>query len=202
MLAEVIRSQSDQPVFGLAFHVDYWNDLGWHDRFSDKRFSQRQYKYLRAWNQRRFYTPQMIVNGRHGFVGSKSRIAKQSIARALQTPTTAVVRVETETRATNELVVVTYKVVAAEQQLDLNLALVESGVQSPVANGENAGRTLEHSGVVRSFQVVSLEGGGSGQVQIEVPKDANLQHCRVIAYAQHSQSLEIVGAAQSEYLRN
>ena len=65
VLAKLVtgQAQSKAPVYCLTFHVDYWDDLGWPDRFADKRFTQRQRDYAQAINLRNIYTPQMIVNG-------------------------------------------------------------------------------------------------------------------------------------------
>src|SRR5262245_18067196 len=60
-------------VFALAFHVDYWNRLGWRDPFSDPAFSERQSMYAKSFEPR--YTPQMVVNGVQSFVGSDERLA-------------------------------------------------------------------------------------------------------------------------------
>src|ERR1700761_4599853 len=64
-LAEIVADarKSGAPIFPLAFHVDYWNNLGWTDRFSDPAYSRRQSDYARARKADDLYTPQMIVNG-------------------------------------------------------------------------------------------------------------------------------------------
>ena len=85
LLAKLSR---EQPVDGativpLAFHVDYWNRLGWVDRFSSPQFTKRQQEYAAALRADT-YTPQMVVDGRDEFVGSDDARARQSIADAAQ----------------------------------------------------------------------------------------------------------------------
>ena len=63
-------AKSGQRIYTLAFHVDYWDRLGWKDPFSEAAYSQRQNSYANGFGEDRIYTPQMIVNGRGGFVGS------------------------------------------------------------------------------------------------------------------------------------
>ncbi|MEL7087271.1 MAG: DUF1223 domain-containing protein, partial [Planctomycetota bacterium] len=75
--------QGHQRIFTLAFHVDYWNRLGWTDPFSDRAYSDRQRDYAVTLRERSIYTPQMVVNGTTGFVGSHARRAGQEIGRAL-----------------------------------------------------------------------------------------------------------------------
>jgi len=48
----------------VAFHVDYWNNLGWTDVWSDARFSERQRAYAQHWRSENIYTPEFVLNGR------------------------------------------------------------------------------------------------------------------------------------------
>lgn len=58
----------------VAFHVDYWNNLGWRDRLSDPQFTQRQQSYARLWSADGVYTPEFVLNGKewHNWVGLRS----------------------------------------------------------------------------------------------------------------------------------
>src|SRR5690606_23106952 len=58
-------------VVALAYHVDYWNDLGWRDPLSSPRWSERQRRYARRLPSGRVYTPQLVVAGREHVVGSR-----------------------------------------------------------------------------------------------------------------------------------
>ncbi|MBL0871362.1 MAG: DUF1223 domain-containing protein [Phycisphaerales bacterium] len=69
-------------VIVLAFHVDYWDYLGWPDRFSSKAATERQHAYADALGSRGLYTPQLIVGGRREFVGSDSDRANHEITKA------------------------------------------------------------------------------------------------------------------------
>ena len=70
-------------VYPLSFHVDYWNELGWKDPFSDTAYTRRQRQYGQAMALSSIYTPQMIVNGTDQFVGHRQAIADKSIGKAL-----------------------------------------------------------------------------------------------------------------------
>ena len=74
-LADLIETarESGQRVFGLAFHVDYWNYIGWTDPFSSSDWSDRQRRYAHALEARQIYTPQLVVNGRRHGVGSDEK---------------------------------------------------------------------------------------------------------------------------------
>jgi hypothetical protein len=58
-------------VIALAYHVDYWDYVGWEDTFGKEDFSDRQRAYNESWGTSRIYTPQMVVNGAKGVVGSR-----------------------------------------------------------------------------------------------------------------------------------
>src|ERR1700744_6104626 len=71
LVARVQKESNDKPVYILAFHVDYWNRLGWKDVFSSAEYSERQNQYARWLKLSSVYTPQIVVNGRTEFVGSE-----------------------------------------------------------------------------------------------------------------------------------
>src|SRR5947207_25104 len=72
-------------VIPLAFHVDYWDALGWRDPFSSKDWSERQVRYARTMHLSSAYTPQAVVNGTHEFVGSN----RAALSAALETASSA-----------------------------------------------------------------------------------------------------------------
>jgi hypothetical protein len=84
--------RSGQPVYGLSFHVDYWDHLGWKDRYSSAAYSQRQSRYARRLGLGSLYTPQMIVNGTREFVGSNRAAADAAIREALANAAPARIR--------------------------------------------------------------------------------------------------------------
>src|SRR5580692_6462080 len=87
LVARVQQEDKDQPVYILAFHVDYWDRLGWKDAFSDTRFTQRQSRYASWLNLQSVYTPQIVVNGTKEFVGSQENTLRSAINSGLeQTP--------------------------------------------------------------------------------------------------------------------
>src|SRR5438034_9672572 len=81
LLAKLVAEQPVEKaqIIALAFHVDYWNKLGWPDRFSSPKFTQRQYDYATFFGGNRVYTPQMIVDGKAEFVGSDSKKAQAAL---------------------------------------------------------------------------------------------------------------------------
>src|ERR1700753_539174 len=84
LVADLARAGQSRgrAVVPLAFHVDYWNSLGWNDPFSSPVWTARQQDYARALNDRSVYTPELVVAGGVGMVGSQARRVADAIARA------------------------------------------------------------------------------------------------------------------------
>jgi hypothetical protein len=183
--------RSDDRLFPLAFHVDYWNRLGWTDPFSDEAYSQRQRAYARVVGSGRVYTPQMVVNGHTEFVGSRRAQAEQALQRALKHPASATVDLTGSIE--NRTVEVAYAVKGAPEGTVLNLALVQQRAEQDVPRGENAGRTLYHANVVRAFETVP---GATGVQRLALPRGLRAEDAAVVGYAQLSTTMEVIGASR------
>jgi hypothetical protein len=149
----------DQPVEGativpLSFHVDYWNRLGWVDRFSSPQCTQRQREYDEALKSQT-YTPQMIVDGRDELVGSDDGRAEQSIADAARKSKG---RIEIHAKPADDDQVEVQLAIPALANATTGrvlLAVTEDDLHSDVRRGENSGRKMTHCAVVRNLQVVT-----------------------------------------------
>ena len=165
--AVLARLQQTQPVAGaeviaLGEHVDYWNYIGWSDPFSSAAFGARQGTYAQAFGQQdRVYTPQMIVDGQSEFNGSAMNKAIEAIAKAARSPK-ADVRIvipETKTQEDNQKVRLNVSVknlppVDRGDEAEVILALTEDKLSSNVTRGENSGRNLAHTAVVREMRAL------------------------------------------------
>jgi hypothetical protein len=76
------KKYKDQPVYILSYHIDYWNNLGWKDKFSSIENSKRQQQYAQTLRSQ-IYTPQLIVNGKKEFIGSDQNAVENAIQTAL-----------------------------------------------------------------------------------------------------------------------
>ncbi|MET7751173.1 DUF1223 domain-containing protein [Micromonospora sp. NPDC005367] len=199
LLSEIERDAREQRqrIFALGFHVDYWDDLGWPDRFADAAYTARQQAYARAFGSGHLYTPQMVVNGTVEFVGSDRRRATNAIASALTAAATTPIALSVENASGGtgggRRVVVGYQTERPLERAVLNVAIVERGLVSEVARGENAGRTLRQDNVVRAFTSVSLD-AERGRVELEVPSDLDPRQASVVGYVQNDGDKAIVGA--------
>jgi hypothetical protein len=125
----------------VAFHVDYWDYLGWRDKWANKQFSDRQRDYAGLWASESIYTPEFVLNGKEWHRG----FAWQG-APGLSGVKAGILKVTSEDTHRWQ---VTFTPAAAETaDCEVNAALLISGVDSAVKAGENAGRHLEHDFVV------------------------------------------------------
>src|ERR1700743_3380708 len=80
VVAKLQKESAGKPIYILAYHVDYWNHLGWKDAFSDAAYSARQKDYAQYLKIEGIYTPQIVVNGKTEFVGSEEGTLHKAIA--------------------------------------------------------------------------------------------------------------------------
>ena len=137
-------------VLALSFHVDYWDDLGWRDRYGLSQSVERQRTYARSLRLSGVYTPQVVVDGRADYVGSN----RGAIDRALKSnrdgvPVSLSV-VDGEARV--RLDPPRGSQPAKGQPADVVLVAYLRKAVSPIGRGENAGRTLEEFNIVRAVQ--------------------------------------------------
>jgi hypothetical protein len=181
-----------QPVLVLSEHVDYWNRLGWRDPFSSAQFSQRQNDYATAFHKDGVYTPQMVVDGRAEFVGNDAGAAKAAIQKAASQPKATV----TLTQNSGGLIV-NIEGIPAKAESDVFLAITEAGLRTDVTAGENSGRMLSHTGVVRSLNIIGRAKGGSFSKQAGM--SALAPHQQAIVFVQDRRTRAILGAAALPY---
>lgn len=183
-----------QNVYTLSFHVDYWNYLGWKDPFSSPKYSDRQRKYAMV-HSSNVYTPMMVINGKHSFVGSDQQLAGKYLVRALASIQTTTV--SANAIASQDSIDVQILFDHADHQdrsLHLNIAVVETTTTNSVPRGENRGRTLRHTNVVRAFNQIKHCDAGIHTCKIALPKHVKAENAKVIAFLQDVETMEVYTA--------
>ncbi len=200
LLSQYVR-RSPVPgvqVIALGEHVDYWNHGGWADPFSSAAFSQRQSDYSNAFHLDSVYTPQMIVDGKTQFVGSDGDGAEAAIRRAARLPKA---QVSVEKTALGQLAVHVGRLPAsaATDPAEVYLAVTEDDLSSSVGGGENAGRHLSHSAVVRELVPLGAVTGSAfaASPAVAIKPGWRRGHLHAVVFAQEQNSRRIVGAAET-----
>jgi hypothetical protein len=191
------------PVHGadiivLEEHVNYWDRLGWKDPFSSEAATARQNEYGEALGESQVYTPQMIVDGRTEFVGSSDTDALRAIHAASQTPKPAV-QLSWETGDTLAIHIEPLTNAGKGDGQLVYLAVAENMLHSDVKRGENAGRALEHNGVVRELltlgKIDAASSGFSSTVAVHPAHDWNRVNLRATVFVQERRNLHVLAAA-------
>jgi hypothetical protein len=154
-------------LFPVAFHVDYWDGLGWPDRFAKPLYTERQRDYAQRLRQDSVYTPEFVVNGREwrrSFLGADLPSSDNGLGGALTFST----QVEAKT------VSAVYQPASSTLAYTLNVALLGFHVTTDVKAGENGGRHLQHDFVVLAFAskpMVAQTGGLEGRLALTSSTD-------------------------------
>lgn len=183
VLAAIDREASAKgaPVFMLAWHVDYWDRLGWKDRFSSASWTERQTRYS---VDRGLYTPQMVVNGTAQFVGSDRARASEAVRGALAQTSKARIAVVQRPAATKDGLAVSVSAEQVPPGARLHVALTETGLTTVVKRGENAGRTLQHVHAVRAHASGTAGYSKKRALTLRPPADLDRKRARLVAWAQ------------------
>jgi hypothetical protein len=173
------RLKPDAGTVALAFHVDYWDRLGWKDRFASAQYTERQALQQRSNGARFSYTPQVVVDGADR--KDWSDLSAPPVSR--NAPTAAVVL--TLARDGDRFAATVQPTAGSPVRLAAYWAVTEQGHVTPVKAGENQGVTLRHDYVVREYQpvaawsadpaaAVTLQFSPSGAADPAHPRQVNL----------------------------
>jgi hypothetical protein len=198
LVAKIQKESRDKPVYILAYHVDYWNRLGWKDQFSNPEYSKRQNEYASYLHLKTVYTPQIVVNGKTEFVGSEENSLRNAIKNSLQKSPTAQLSLDI-VKASQNQATVKYNTEGTDKNTALLIVLVQKNAQTKVERGENGGRTLSHVQIVRKLQKVSLN-GNNGQADITLPNGFSQDKWEIIGLLQNTSTGAVTGASRVTFL--
>ncbi len=198
-----------QPIAGarlivLSEHVDYWNNLGWKDPFSAAEYTARQQDYTNRYGFDGVYTPQLVIDGRFGVVGSDEGEASSAIGKAIREKKIPIA-VSGAARTGNN-VSVRIDAPAPDQSRKgahgvLYVALADNRQESHVGRGENAGRSLAHVAVVRVLRqvgTVDLDHAFTKQVTLPLQPESGGNGFRIVAFIQDPKSGHVLGVAEQK----
>ncbi len=191
-------------VIPLTFHVGYWNGPAWTDRFSQPVFDQRQDRYARVFDGP--YTPQMVIDGRLTLVGSNRAAALAAIDRWRAEPTAIELSGHAERGVHDGPIAITVQVRSTgvreleSRDVELFAALYEKSATTAIAGGENGGRTLRESFVVRHLSapllLPRLTRAESFEFTLPTPQDVPTSNLGIAVFAQQKLGTLVLGSCQ------
>jgi hypothetical protein len=173
-----------KEIVPIAFHVDYWDGLGWPDRFASKAFTARQRAYAHSWGTRTVYTPGFVLDGREWRDRALERIPlPQGDAGVLSATVTD-----------RKKVAVTYQPSRAGRW-EVHVAVLGFGVSTNVKAGENSGRKLLHDFVATAHETKPMTvDGASTRAEVTLPTSATAGDIGVAVWVTEAGKLEPVQA--------
>ncbi len=204
LLSGLAAGENQATVIPLAFHVDYWNYIGWTDPFSSAEWSRRQSSYAESLATGRVYTPQLVVNGRRDCVGSNASRVRQEIERAGSQEAAGSLALDlrpgSDAQRLDLGIEARLGAAAAGERWSVMVAVFENGLETPVSKGENGGRTLRNDHVVRTlieaFSLPVRPGAErSERLEIELASDWDRRRLGVAVFLQDPKTLHIHGTA-------
>lgn len=192
---ELLRRIAHDPnlrgrAIPLAYHVDYWDHLGWRDPFSSRDWSQRQGEYVRAMRLNSSYTPQVVVNGAREMVGSNA----QQVYRAIEEESKRAPDANVNVRAEGGQVIV--RASAPRGGVEVLVAMFENGATTNVLRGENGGRTIANDAIVRQLvRLSSFDGKGTIEERVKLPRGKTMG---AVAFLQDVKTRRVLAAAMIE----
>lgn len=188
MLAQLAERDD---VIALALHVDYWDYIGWADEFADPEHTRRQQDYARAAGQTAIYTPQFVIGGRDIVVGARG----MQVADRIQEHKATTQPVSVTLQRSGDLVTITAQMTGQSNIAGpyvVQLAQVSPRKTVEITRGENAGKTIAYSSIVRSLEVLD-QWTGEAELRLEAQVNAERQ---VAVIVQHGSDGVILGAAK------
>lgn len=186
------QPSSDAEIITLSLHVDYWNGLGWTDKFSSPLYSQRQAIYGDKFKINSIYTPQMVVDGIKQFVGGNLEEAQKAVNESAKTQ-----KANVELSFSNDRLKVKISDIPKHENASVFLAIAEDNLSTEVKKGENGGKVLQHASVVRSLKpigrVMAQENSFEMEIAPETEPNWKRENLKFVVFLQENQSRRILG---------
>jgi hypothetical protein len=164
-------------VVALEFHVDYWDYIGWKDSFAKPEFTKRQKRYVSSLQGRYAYTPQMVIQGRADVVGSHrddvESVVRRYLAENTKEPAITIKR-------KGEVLIVIVGAGASTDLYDVLLVTFDKPHLTEIRRGENRGKTLKNSNVVRELVKIGAWSGKSSKFDIPLDGKEGDGGCAVL----------------------
>ncbi|HEX4546500.1 MAG TPA: DUF1223 domain-containing protein [Candidatus Acidoferrum sp.] len=209
--ALLAKLEKEQPVSGAQViaveeHVDYWDSLGWKDPYSSFDWTMRQQQYSQAFGSGSVYTPQMVVDGRAEFIGSRERQAEKEVLEAARVAKAEVIVIRDQPTkdGTQQFTIRVGRLTgsASGDTAEVWLGVTEGQLQSAVTRGENAGENLRHTSVLRSLKKIGKaevhkDEAFAGEQRVRLDSAWKRENTRVVVFVEERTSRKILAAGSS-----
>lgn len=182
-------------VIAIAFHVTYWDYIGWKDPYAKSWATERQYSYARVLERGYPYTPQMVVDGKHDLVGSRRGQVANAMVDSMQE---ANLRVPVVLQREADNLTITLPAAKLRQPLHLWMVRYSGARKTKVARGENRGETLVNTHIARHMELLGSWSGEAREITAALPLPAEMDG-GVAVWVQERNAGAIRGAAKLDF---
>lgn len=202
-LLEVLLNE--QPIEGvlvipMSEHVTYWDHQGWKDPFGSQQFTLRQQQYVKRFNLEGSYTPQLIIDGGREAIGSDKRAIERALRDAAKVKKPELT-IDLGAKGDEVSLTASGAGLAVERDAELWFAITEDRLVVDVKRGENANKTMRHSGVVRVLRSAG-KSGEKGPLSVRIAQDWKRENLHVVAFVQSAKDRRILSVAIRELTRS
>ncbi len=177
-------------VIALSLHIDYWDYIGWKDPYGSAQNTERQRRYAEELGLRYIYTPQIVIDGRYNIVGSRRDEVLATIEKAAARPKPMAI----EFIPSDGGRVVIPQGHAPDRGATIWLAVFDEGQDTYVKRGENAGRTIRNTNIVRRMERLGTWMGERLEIPLNLDSAAAHGNFACAVLVQHGRNGPIIGA--------
>lgn len=186
-------------VIALSFHVDYWDYLGWKDQFALPGSTKRQRRYARQFKRGYVYTPQMVIDGQAEVIGSRIGEVDQAISRAGERKDKIAVRLVKGADGKVRAMLPARAPDADAEIATVWMVLYDAAHTTKIGRGENGGKQLTYSQVVRTLRRVGTWRGKEISLQLPVAETLPGRRDGCVVIVQSDKTGRILGAAMMAF---
>jgi hypothetical protein len=189
-----LATRGDKRVVPIAFHVSYWDYIGWKDRFADARYTDRQRDIASAQGSSMVYTPQVMIGGRDFRSWSSSGGVEKAIEGIATMPSPIAITLSMSPASEAGI---EGRATSSGAKSTVFVALTQDGLSSKVTAGENRGEQLHHNAVVRGFVAVPAD----GTFRFARKPDWDPARMSLVAFAQDMRTGHVIQALSAPVCR-
>jgi hypothetical protein len=193
----LLKTYADsKDILALSLPIDYWDYLGWKDTFASPANTERQRAYAKAFGIGPVYTPQAVINGSSQALGSSKADIDEAIEQTSKALDARRVPVRF-LRQANSIIIATGATPEGVEVKDgtIWLAVVQKSGSVPVKRGENGGRTLTYTNIVRQLTPIGVWNGKPVTIQLAQAAFMRPEAEDLIVLIQEGETGPIIGAA-------
>lgn len=185
-----------EDIVALAYHVDYWDYLGWQDTLSRKENTERQYDYMRAFGSRSVYTPQAVINGRVHVNGASRGEVDGALARLAKTDEGMRVAIKVS-RTSDRVMIDAGDAGAGPSDAHVVIVYFDPPQTIKIGQGENSGRKMTYWNAVTAIQTAGMWHGKAQRYELPMSEISKKGGCAVLLQSVGKDGLPgpILGAA-------